>query len=86
MIPPPNPSPAGALTCAVANVPRLAETLDTVGSGPRWYGLATADAGGLDTMATDVSTPNAMTAAVVTVPVRLQDIGDVPSCWYRGGT
>ncbi|MGW6646823.1 hypothetical protein [Streptomyces iakyrus] len=43
------PLPGETFVSAVANVPRWAATLLTVGSGPRWYGLSAAAAGWIET-------------------------------------
>ncbi|GAA0340864.1 hypothetical protein GCM10010151_33100 [Actinoallomurus spadix] len=61
-MPPLKPLPGGTLTCAVANVPRLAATLARVGSGPRWYGLPAADAGQVATVSA-IAAARAVTAA-----------------------
>src|SRR5262245_3567574 len=58
MVPPPKPATLdGTVVCEIANVPRVASMLATVGSGPRWNGLsaAYADGGAAATLAISAS-------------------------------
>src|SRR6185369_1303014 len=68
MVPPPNP-PLVALFAAVvvevANVPRVAWMLASVGSGPFWNGLSAARADGATAMATAPTTTAAPAMATL---------------------
>src|SRR5688572_8112613 len=65
MVPPPKPvtTRRDTLTSETANEPRRASMLDTVGSGPRSYGLSSACATGMPTTAVPVSSSPVTSAA-----------------------